>query len=78
MKAGPVMAAVVFVLTAIDHALSLASSVDVTVGTTELPVWVSTMSIVVSVGLDGLLFRQGGVVCKREGVSGVKELRAPQ
>jgi protein-S-isoprenylcysteine O-methyltransferase Ste14 len=68
MKLGTVIAATVFVLIALAHVLRIAFGVQVTVGTTEVPTWVSAVGVVVALALAWLLVRDGCAMCKREGV----------
>ena len=78
MKAGTLIAAIVFVLIALAHVLRLAFGVHVTVGTTEIPVWVSAAGIVVALALAFMLFREGCGVCGRDTLGGVKGQHASQ
>ena len=67
MKPGTLTAAIVFVLIALAHVLRLVFSVHVTVGTTEIPMWVSAAGIVVALALALMLMREGRAVHQREG-----------
>lgn len=78
MKTGTVIAAIVFVLIALAHVLRIAFGVHVTVGTTEIPTWVSAVGVVVALALAFVLFREGCVACKRDELAGIKGLHAPQ
>jgi protein-S-isoprenylcysteine O-methyltransferase Ste14 len=78
MKAGTLIAAIVFVLIALAHVLRLVFGVHVSVGTTEIPVWVSVAGIVVALALALMLLREGCGVCGRKTLGGVKGQHAPQ
>ena len=71
MKPGTVIAFIVFVLVALAHLLRLAFGVHVKIGTTEIPVWVSVVGVVVALALAGLLLCEARGACKGKEPKGV-------
>ncbi len=78
MKSGTGLAILAFVLVAVAHLLRLALGVHMTIGTAEIPMWVSGLGVVVPLSLAWLLMREGRMICKPEGAGDAKTKPAPQ
>ncbi len=78
MKAGTGLAILAFVLVAVAHLLRFALGVHMTIGTAEIPMWVSGLGVVVPLALAWLLMREWRMVCKPEGAECAKTRPAPQ
>jgi protein-S-isoprenylcysteine O-methyltransferase Ste14 len=78
MKSGTVIASIVFVLIALAHVLRIAFGVHVTVGTMDIPTWVSVVGAVVALALAFMLFRQGCGACRRDDVARSRSIHTPQ
>ena len=59
MKPGSLVAIILLELVAVAHLLRVVLGLQVTVGTTDIPMWVSVIGIIVPAGVAYLLWREG-------------------